>query len=69
MMEKELFELIHIGDRLTNKEVRRLLQSLYDRHNIRKRARATDITLFGIHTKRAIISIDGKRNEGIQIIR
>lgn len=34
MMEKELLELIHIGDRLTNKEVRRLLQGLYDRHNI-----------------------------------
>lgn len=69
MIQTELQQIVHTGDRLTNAEVRRLLQGLYDRHNIRKRARATDITLFGFTTKRAIISVDGKRNEGIQIIR
>lgn len=69
MIQEELQQLIHAGDRLTNANVRRILQGLYDRYNIKRKARATDITLFGFVTKRAIISIDGKRNEGIQIIR
>lgn len=69
MIQQELQQLIHTGDRLTNAQVRRILQGLYDRYNIKRKARATDITLFGFVSKRAIISIDGKRNEGIQIIR
>lgn len=69
MIQQELQLLIHIGDRFTNAQVRRILQDLYDKYNIKRKAKATDITLFGFVTKRAIISIDGKRNEGIQIIR
>lgn len=69
MIQQELQLLIHTGDRLTNANVRRILQCLYDRYNIKRKAKATDITLFGFVTKRAIISVDGKRNEGIQIIR
>lgn len=69
MIQHELREIIHPGDRLTNSEVRRLLQSLYDKHQIQKRAKATDIILFGFLTKRAIIMKEGKRNEGIRIMR
>ena len=69
MIQQELQLLIHTGDRLTNAQVRRILQGLYDRYNIKRKAKATDITLFGFVTKRAIISIDGERNEGIQVIR
>lgn len=68
MIQQELRQIIHTGDRLTNSEVRRLLQTLYDKHQIRKRARATDIILFGFLTKRAIIMKNGKRNEGIRIV-
>ena len=68
MIQQELRNIIHAGDRLTNSEVRTILQSLYDKHQIKKRARATDIILFGFLTKRAIIMRDGKRNEGIRIL-
>ena len=68
MIQKELQQIIHTGDRLTNTDVRRILQSQYDKHQIRKRAKATDIVLFGFLTKRAIIMKDGKRNEGIRIL-
>ena len=69
MIQQELQLLIHTGERLTNAQVRQILQGLYDKYNIKRKAKATDITLFGFVTKRAIISVDGKRNEGIQIIR
>lgn len=69
MIQQELQLLIHAGDRLTNANVRQILQGLYNRYNIKRKAKATDITLFGFVTKRAVISIDGKRNEGIRIIR
>lgn len=68
MIQKELRQIIHTGDRLTNTEVRRILQSQYDKHQIKKRAKATDIILFGFLTKRSIIMRDGKRNEGIRIL-
>ena len=68
MIQKELRQIIHPGDRLTNSEVRRLLESLYDKHQIQKRAKVTDIILFGFLTKRAIIMKNGKRNEGIRIL-
>ena len=68
MIQHELQQIIHTGDRLTNSEARKVLQSLYDKYQIKKKARATDILLFGILSKRAIIMKDGKRNEGIRII-
>ena len=68
MIQHELQQIIHKGDRLTNSEVRKLLQSLYDKYQIKKRARATDILLFGFQTKRITISLNGKRNEGVRFI-
>ena len=68
MIQHELQQIIHTGDRLTNSEVRKVLQSLYDKYQIKKKARATDILLFGILSKRSIIMKDGKRNEGMRIV-
>lgn len=68
MIQHELQQIIHTGDRLTNSEVRKVLQSLYDKYQIKKKARPTDILLFGILSKRAIIMKDGKRNEGMRIV-
>ena len=68
MIQQELQQIIHTGDRLTNSEVRKVLQSLYDKYQIKKKARATDILLFGILSIRAIIMKDGKRNEGMRIV-
>lgn len=68
MIQTEIHQLIHVGDRLPNAEIRRLLQALYDKYNIKRKAKATDITFFGFVTQRAVISVDGKRKEGIKII-
>ena len=68
MIQHELQQIIHTGDRLTNSEVRKVLQSLSDKYQIKQKARATDILLFGILSKRAIIMKDGKRNEGMRIV-
>ena len=68
MIQKELQQIIHTGDRLTNSEVRKVLQSRDDKYQIKKKARATDILLLGILSKRAIIMKDGKRNEGMRIV-
>ena len=68
MIQHELQQIIHTGDRQTNSEVRKVLKSLYDKYQIKKKARATDILLFGILSKRAIIMKDGKRNEGMRIV-
>lgn len=69
MIHQEIHQLIRVGDRLPNAEVRRLLQGLYDKYKIKRKAKATDVTFFGFITKRTIISVDGKRKEGIRIIR
>ena len=35
------------GDRVTNKELKATLQNLYDKHQIKERAKATHIARFG----------------------
>lgn len=69
MIQQELQQLIHIGDRLTNTDIRRILQIYYDRHNLGRRAKATDLSLYGFITKRSIISSNGKRMEGVRVIK
>ena len=69
MIQQELQQLIHIGDRRTNTDIRRILQIHYDRHNLGRRAKATDLSLYGFITKRSIISSNGKRMEGVRVIK
>lgn len=68
-MIEELRNTIHIGDRMSNAEARHLLQRLYDKYQIERKARTTDLALFGIITKRSIITKDGQRKEGIKVIK
>ena len=46
-----------------------MLQAVYDRNEINTKAKSTDLALFGIKTKRSIIAKDGRRVEGIRIIK
>ena len=56
------------GDRVTNKELKATLQSLYDKYQIKEKAKATHIVRYGYLTKRCKIRIEDKRINGVEII-
>ena len=56
------------GDRLTNKELKATLQSLYDKYQIKEKAKATHIVRYGYLTKRCKIRIADKRIDGVEIL-
>lgn len=68
MFQDELHRIFKSGDRVTIKELNQTLQSLYDKYQIKKKARSTDLLLFGFNMRRATIAKDGKRQEGVIII-
>ena len=55
------------GDRVTNKELKATLQSLYDEQGIKEKAKATHITRF-YQVKKSKIRIGDKRVDGYEII-
>ena len=56
------------GDRVTNKELKATLQSLYDKYLIKEKAKATHIVRYGYQTKRCKIRIGDKSIDGVEII-
>ena len=56
------------GDRVTNKELKATLQSLYDKYQIKEKAKATHIVRYGYLTKRCKIRIADKRIDGVEFI-
>jgi len=56
------------GDRVTNKELKATLQRLYDKYQIKEKAKATHILNFGYLTKKCKIRIGDKRVDGVEII-
>lgn len=67
MIQQEIQQSFTHGERVTNAEVRRRLQALYDRYNINRKAKATDLLLYGIKTRRVAIRNGEKRLEGVSI--
>ena len=55
------------GDRVTNKELKDTLQSLYDKYQIKEKAKATHIVRYGYLTKRCKIRIGDKRIDGVEL--
>lgn len=55
MIQQEILQLFTKGERVTNAEVRRRLQTIYDRYNINRKPKTTDLLLYGIKTKRVAI--------------
>ena len=55
------------GDRVTNKELKATLQSLYDQQGIKKKATATHIARY-YKVKKCKIRIGDKRVDGYEII-
>ena len=63
----ELNQLYHTGDRVTNKELKAQIQVIYDRLAYKKKAKGTDIKLYGYSTHKVKIPIDGKRLDGVEL--
>lgn len=68
MVQNELHNILKAGDKLTIRELRELLQPIYVRYGIHRKPKSTDLALLGVKTKRAIITKEGQRFEGIRII-
>ena len=68
-IKEELQQLYHTGDRVTNKELKKQIQLIYDRLGYKKKACGTDIMLYGYSTHKVKIPIDGKRLDGVELTR
>ena len=66
-IRNELYQLYHTGDRVTNKDLKKQLQLLYDRLGYKAKAKGTDIKKYGYCTHKVKIPIDGKRYEGVEL--
>ena len=65
----ELQKLYHTGDRVTNKDLKRTIQLIYDRLGFKCKAKGTDIKLYGYSTKKVKIRIDDKRLDGVELFK
>jgi hypothetical protein len=65
----ELQKLYHTGDRVTNKELKKQIQLIYDRLGYKAKAKGTDIKKYGYSTHKVKINIDGKRYEGVELTK
>lgn len=55
MIQTDIQQSFTHGERVTNAEVRRRLQTIYDRYSINRKPKTTDLLLYGIKTKRVAI--------------
>lgn len=68
MIQQDILQLFNNGERVTNEEVRRRLQTIYDRYNINRKPKTTDLLLYEIKTKRVAIKQGEKRQEGVLVL-
>lgn len=66
---EELNQLYQTGDRVTNKDLKRSIQLIYDRLGFKCTAKGTDIKKYGYSTHKVKINIDGKRYEGVELTK
>ena len=65
----ELNKLYPTGIRVTNKDLKRSIQDIYDRLGYKAHAKGTDILKYGYHAKKVKIRIDEKRMDGVELIK
>ena len=65
----ELNKLYPTGIRVTNKDLKRSIQDIYDRLGYQTNAKGTDILKYGYHAKKVKIRIDEKRMDGVELIK
>ena len=63
----ELNKLYPTGIRVTNKDLKRSIQDIYDRLGYQAHAKGTDILKYGYLSKKVKIRIDGKRVDGVEL--
>ena len=66
-IRNELQKLYHTGDRVTNKELKKQIQLIYDRLGYKTKAKGTDIKLYGYSTHKVKIRIGDKRLDGVEL--
>ena len=66
-IRNELQKLYHTGDRVTNKDLKRIIQEIYDRLGFKCKAKGTDIKLYGYSTRKVKIRIDNMRLDGVEL--
>ena len=69
LVVQELNKLYPTGIRVTNKDLKRSIQDIYDRLGYKAHAKGTDILKYGYHAKKVKIRIDGKRVDGVELIK
>lgn len=65
----ELNKLYPTGIRVTNKDLKRSIQDIYDRLGYNAHAKGTDILKYGYYAKKVKIRIDRKRVDGVELIK
>lgn len=65
---KELHKLYPNGTRVTNKELKSVLQQLYNKYNLKKAACGTHVQNFGFSTKKCKIREGDKRVDGVILL-
>jgi len=65
----ELNKLYPTAIRVTNKDLKRSIQDIYDRLGYQAHAKGTDILKYGYLTKKVKIRIDGKRVDGVELAK
>ena len=65
----ELNKLYPTGIRVTNKDLKRSIQDIYDRLGYQAHAKGTDILKYGYHAKKVKIRIDEKRMDGVELAK
>jgi hypothetical protein len=63
----ELQKIYHSGDRVTNKDLKRSIQHIYDKLGYKATAKGTDIKKYGYSTHKVKIRIDDKRLDGVEL--
>ena len=69
-IRNELQKLYKDGDRVTNKELKKQIQLIYDRLGYKAKAKGTDIKLYGYSTHsthKVKIRIGDKRLDGVEL--
>ena len=65
----ELNKLYPTAIRVTNKDLKRSIQDIYDRFDNKAHAKGTDILKYGYLTKKVKIRIDRKRVDGVELTK
>lgn len=68
-LQQHINEIFKPGMKLTNIQVREQLQILYDKYNIDKKPKSTDLRLFGYKIKRISVKVGEKWVEGTMIMQ